>query len=124
VCSLHPSFNHDPCKLTLASLCLRTHRNPSTDKEQAVLHLYNLYNLGPVHRGSYLPPNPELEYPDSSDSGEDEGAAELDDEGNPIKRKEKKEGKVLTPMAKVRFRSSSLPFPCTILTFAPCLFVW
>lgn len=122
--SLHPSFNHDPLKierLTLASLCFRTHWNPSIDKEQAVLHLYNLYNLGPVHRGSYLPPNPEPEYPDSSDSGEDEGTAELDEDGNPIKRKEKKEGKVLTPMAKVRFRSSSLPFPGTVLIFAPFL---
>lgn len=75
---------------------------PSLDKEQAVLHLFNLYGLGPVHRGSYLPPKPEPEFPDSSDSGEDEGAAECDEDGEPILGKAKKQGKVLTPMAKVR----------------------
>lgn len=86
------------------ALALRCRPLTHVDKEQAVLHLYNLYGLGPVHRGSYVPPKPEPEFPDSSDSGEDDGAADVDANGEPVARKPKKAGKPLTPMAKVRRR--------------------
>ncbi|CED83839.1 Xylose isomerase-like, TIM barrel domain [Phaffia rhodozyma] len=70
------------------------------DKEQAVLHLFNLYNLGPVHRGSYLPPKPTPTFAESTDSGEDDGAVILDAEGHSVSATSGKPK--LTPMAKAK----------------------
>jgi hypothetical protein len=63
------------------------------DKEQAVLHLYNVYDLFPVHRGSYVPPKPPAEPSATIDEDDPEAPLPRDKDGNPIE---------LTPMAKAK----------------------
>jgi hypothetical protein len=63
------------------------------DKEQAVLHLYNVYDLFPVHRGSYVPPKPPAEPSATTDEDDPEAPLPRDKDGNPIE---------LTPMAKAK----------------------
>jgi hypothetical protein len=86
-----------------ASDCLRP--SPSSprlaDKEQAVLHLYNIYQLYPILNTSYLPPKPQTTAPDAAMDGEDDGAALVDADGNPVATSLVK-GKVQTPMARAK----------------------
>jgi len=69
------------------------------DKEQAVLHLYNIYSLFPIANTSYLPPKPPTP-PEAPMEGEDDGAALIDVDGNPIASPSKP--KAQTPMAKAK----------------------
>lgn len=85
-----------------ASDCLPPAFSPRlTDKEQAVLHLYNIYQLYPILNTSYLPPKPHTTAPDAAMDGEDDGAALVDADGNPVATSSVK-GKVQTPMARAK----------------------